>query len=236
MLGNSAHFRRLSQEDLSNLEASGAKGATARKEEAATYLRQELYPAVSVPSKAEESAKQRGPQKSQELLPTTQQEVDAATISAGKKASLKSQDTVAAKEAADVKGSASASAQRRSSAKSQDAVAAKEVADLKGSANAPAERRASTKPQDAVAAKEVADVKGSASAPAERRASTKPQDAFAAKEAADVKGSASAPAERRASTKSQDAAAAKEASRFLLFAEQCRGLICLGFGFLIFLS
>ena len=85
MLGNSAHFRRLSQEDLSNLEASGAKGATARKEVAATYLRQELYPAVSVPSKAEESAKQRGPQKSQELLPTTQQEVDAATISAGKR-------------------------------------------------------------------------------------------------------------------------------------------------------
>jgi hypothetical protein len=50
-----------------------------------------------------------------------------------------------------------------------------------------------------------------------------------------VKGSASAPAERRTSSKPQDAVAAKEASRFLLFAEQCRGLICLGFGFLIFL-
>eukprot|EP00435_Cladocopium_sp_Y103_P030137 s144_g7.t1 len=199
--------------DLSMLEASGAKGATATKEEAATYLRQELYPAVSVPTKQEESGKQRGSQENQELLKsTTQQEVDAAKISAGKKASLKSQDAVAAKEVADVQGSASASAERRASAKSQDAVAAKEVADVKGSASASAERRASAKSQDAVATKEAAVVKGSASASAERRASANSQDAVAAKEAADVKGSASASAERRASAKSQDAVAAKEAA------------------------
>ena len=167
MLGNSAHFQRLSQVDLSKLGASEAKGATATaatKEEAATYLRQELYPAVSVPSKAEESAKQRGPQKNQQLLQsTTQQEVDAAKISAGKKTSLKSQDAVAAKEVADVKGSASAPAERRASAKPLDVIAAKEAADVKGSASASAERRASLKPQDAAAAEEASRVCGLAS-------------------------------------------------------------------------